>query len=72
MDRGHAQYGELGYGDNGKKSSANPDKCQAREGVLTQQVTPRCCPSTWALLGGMIADGTPPSSRVRVGVGVGS
>lgn len=36
--RGHAQYGELAYGENGKKSSANPDKCQALEGVATQQV----------------------------------
>jgi hypothetical protein len=25
--------GELGYGDNGKKSSANPDKVMALEGM---------------------------------------
>lgn len=36
--RGQAQHGELGYGANGKKSSANPDKCNALEGVYTHQV----------------------------------
>ena len=36
--RGQAQHGELGYGANGKKSSANPDKCLALEGVYTHQV----------------------------------
>ena len=35
--RGQAQHGELGYGPKGKKSSANPDKCQALEGVTTHQ-----------------------------------
>lgn len=36
--RGQAQNGELGYGPTGKKSSANPDKVQALEGVHTHQV----------------------------------
>ena len=36
--RGQAQNGELGYGLNGKKSSANPDKVYALEGVHTHQV----------------------------------
>lgn len=36
--RGAAQYGELGYGDGGKKSSANPDKCMTLEGAETLQV----------------------------------
>lgn len=36
--RGQAQHGELGYGPNGKKSAANPDKCKALEGVHTHQV----------------------------------
>lgn len=36
--RGQAQNGELGYGPNGKKSSANPDKVYALEGVHTHQV----------------------------------
>ena len=31
-------YAELGYGDGGKKSSANPDKCMALEGVKCYQV----------------------------------
>lgn len=35
---GQATNGELGYGEGGKKSSANPDKCLALEGVHTQQV----------------------------------
>lgn len=35
---GAAQYGELGYGDGGKKSSANPDKCMTLEGAETLQV----------------------------------
>ena len=30
-------YGELAYGEKGKKSSANPDKCQALEGIYTHQ-----------------------------------
>ena len=38
--RGQAQHGELGYGPKGKKSSANPEKCQALEGVTTHQVSP--------------------------------
>ena len=36
--RGQAQNGELGYGPDGKKSSANPDKVHALEGVETHQV----------------------------------
>ena len=36
--RGQASNGELGYGPAGKKSSANPDKVQALEGVHTHQV----------------------------------
>jgi hypothetical protein len=40
MCRGQAQHGELGYGPEGKKSSANPDKCMALEGVTTHQVLP--------------------------------
>ena len=36
--RGQAQNGELGYGPAGKKSSANPDKVYALEGVHTHQV----------------------------------
>ena len=36
--RGQAQNGELGYGPTGKKSSANPDKVYALEGVHTHQV----------------------------------
>ncbi len=36
--RGQAGNGELGYGPNGKKSSANPDKVYALEGVHTHQV----------------------------------
>ncbi|CAK0738461.1 hypothetical protein CVIRNUC_001046 [Coccomyxa viridis] len=35
---GQAMYGELAYGEKGKKSSANPDKCQALEGIYTHQV----------------------------------
>ncbi|KAL3142373.1 hypothetical protein ABBQ38_002709 [Trebouxia sp. C0009 RCD-2024] len=35
---GQAQNGELGYGPEGKKSSANPDKVHALEGVHTHQV----------------------------------
>ena len=35
---GGAQYGELGYGEGGKKSSANPDKCTALEGATVIQV----------------------------------
>ncbi|KAK9917811.1 hypothetical protein WJX75_008519 [Coccomyxa subellipsoidea] len=35
---GQAQHGELGYGPKGKKSSANPDKCMALEGVYCHQV----------------------------------
>lgn len=31
-------YGELAYGEKGKKSSANPDKCAALEGIYTNQV----------------------------------
>lgn len=31
-------YSELGYGEGGKKSSANPDKCYALEGVTCHQV----------------------------------
>ena len=31
-------FGELGYGEGGKKSSANPDKCMALEGALCHQV----------------------------------
>ncbi len=37
--RGQANYGELGYGANGKKSSANPGKVDSLEGVKTQQVS---------------------------------
>ena len=36
--RGQAQNGELAYGPAGKKSSANPDKVYALEGVHTHQV----------------------------------
>ena len=36
--RGQAGNGELGYGPSGKKSSANPDKVYALEGVHTHQV----------------------------------
>ena len=37
--RGHSNgYCELGYGPGGKKSSANPDKCMALEGVPCHQV----------------------------------
>lgn len=36
--RGQAGNGELGYGPDGKKSSANPDKVYALEGVHTHQV----------------------------------
>jgi len=36
--RGQAQNQELGYGPNGKKSSANPEKCYALENVYTHQV----------------------------------
>jgi len=39
--RGQAHNGELGYGASGKKSSANPDKCSALEGVRVHQVLPR-------------------------------
>ena len=36
---GHSNgYNELGYGEGGKKSSANPDKCMALEGVECWQV----------------------------------
>ncbi|GAB4819969.1 hypothetical protein N2152v2_007015 [Parachlorella kessleri] len=36
---GHSNgYSELGYGPKGKKSSANPDKCMALEGVKCYQV----------------------------------
>lgn len=35
---GQAQHGELGYGPKGKKSSANPDKCMALDGVYVHQV----------------------------------
>lgn len=36
---GHSNgYSELGYGEGGKKSSANPDKCMALEGVECSQV----------------------------------
>lgn len=35
---GAASYGELGYGEGGKKSSANPDKCMALEGATVMQV----------------------------------
>eukprot|EP00803_Ostreobium_quekettii_P006172 evm.model.scf_450.2 EVM.evm.TU.scf_450.2 scf_450:27460-36815(+) len=35
---GHAANGELGYGPLGKKSSANPEKCDALEGLYTHQV----------------------------------
>lgn len=38
MCRGQAQHGELGYGPKGKKSSANPDKCMALEGMYVHQV----------------------------------
>ncbi len=34
-------YGELAYGEKGKKSSANPDKCQALEGIYNHQVMHR-------------------------------
>ena len=33
-----AGFSELGYGEGGKKSSANPDKCMALEGVECYQV----------------------------------
>ncbi len=36
--RGAASNGELGYGEKGKKSSANPDKCPVLDGVPTEQV----------------------------------
>ena len=36
--RGQASNGELGYGDKGKKSSANPDKCPVLDNVPTRQV----------------------------------
>lgn len=39
LRRGQAMYGELAYGEKGKKSSANPDKCQALEGIYDHQVT---------------------------------
>lgn len=32
-------FGELGYGEGGKKSSANPDKCMALEGAICYQVS---------------------------------
>ncbi|KAK9864895.1 hypothetical protein WJX84_004668 [Apatococcus fuscideae] len=35
---GQASNGELGYGDKGKKSSANPDKCPVLDNVPTRQV----------------------------------
>ncbi|KAK9816923.1 hypothetical protein WJX72_007117 [[Myrmecia] bisecta] len=35
---GQAQHAELGYGPTGKKSSASPDKCNALEGIYTDQV----------------------------------
>ncbi|MEW5307892.1 MAG: hypothetical protein WDW38_007738 [Sanguina aurantia] len=35
---GSATNGELAYGSSGKKSSANPDKVSALEGIITQQV----------------------------------
>ena len=38
LRRGQAMYGELAYGEKGKKSSANPDKCQALEGIYDHQV----------------------------------
>ena len=38
--RGQAAHGELGYGPNGKKSSANPEKLYALENVYTHQVCP--------------------------------
>ena len=44
--RGQASYGELAYGENGKKSSANPEECPSLKGVFVQQATPR---STWLL-----------------------
>lgn len=37
-DRGKGEYGELGYGPKGKKSSANPDKVPSLAGLTTQQV----------------------------------
>jgi len=39
--RGQATNGELGYGRDGKKSSANAMKCEALEGAYTHQVR-RC------------------------------
>jgi hypothetical protein len=36
--RGQATNGELGYGKDGKKSSANAAKCEALEGAHTYQV----------------------------------
>lgn len=35
---GQAQYGELGYGVGGRKTSANPEKCEALDAVKCQQV----------------------------------
>ncbi|CAG9463842.1 unnamed protein product [Pedinophyceae sp. YPF-701] len=35
---GQAQYGECGFGPNGKKSSANPERVPSLEGILTQRV----------------------------------
>lgn len=37
-DRGQAQHSELGYGPNGRKSAANPDKCNALDNVYTHRV----------------------------------
>jgi hypothetical protein len=52
--RGHSNgYSELGYGPKGKKSSANPDKCLALEGIKCYQVGPRnlrLCKSSWNLV----------------------
>lgn len=38
IHRGKGEYGELGYGPKGKKSSANPDKVPSLSGLTTQQV----------------------------------
>ena len=35
---GQAQYGELGYGPGGKKSSANPDLVKSLQGITTYRV----------------------------------
>ena len=61
--RGQANYGELGYGANGKKSSANPGKVDSLEGVKTQQVLPLAPPHHCRMLGHSLQETVPCDPR---------